>query len=75
MTISLADAVKMYPSIKLATIRKAVIFSQENLPQQPKRHNQTLPGAHPFWEDQPWLILMESIKNTKGDKSKNMGKK
>ena len=35
--IASVDFVNMYPSIKLATIRKTVIFSQENLPQKPKR--------------------------------------
>ena len=39
VTISSVDAVNMYPSIKLATIRKSVIFSQENLTQQPRRQS------------------------------------
>ena len=37
VAISSVDAVNMYPSIQLTTIRTAVIFSQGNLLQQPRR--------------------------------------
>ena len=50
MTISLADAVKMYPSIKLATIRKVVIFSQEN-DQSNQEENQPMILVHLIWDD------------------------
>ena len=46
--IASVDAINMYPSIKLSTIRKALIFFAIKLTAATKEKYQTMPGTHPL---------------------------
>ena len=48
--IASVDAIKMYLSIKLSTIKKEVIFFKKTYHSNKENHKPMI-GAHPFWND------------------------